>query len=285
MRKLFTLLLMIPLVSLFFVSCKEETAEPARLLVANMAVTSPLINPATGQPLPTSLPSGGPAIDVRWDRSLLFNNVVYGAAGVSTGSPVTTINNPTAVTAAYSTVKSGAFGLNFANAGSAGQTIYNRITSMLPGKNYTAMAIDLTPFYKTLIMEDDLNPPPAGKVKVRFVHAIPQALAASLPRRDTVDIIGFGGSLGPAPVALFSTRTFGDAFTNKTLHQYALLDSGTYNIGARIAGTPGTSPATGLVGLFPNQRLVSGKIYTFVARIHFPTLLTSPIGLSIIVHN
>lgn len=284
MRKLITQLLVIPLVSLFFISCKEEKINPARLLVANMAVTSPLINPATGQPLPTSLPSAGPAIDVRRNGTLLYNNVVYGAASVTTGTPVTTINAATAIAANYNSTASGIYGLNFAASGN-GATVYNRNINLGADKSYTMVALNLTPFYQTLLMEDELSPPPPGKVKVRFVHAIPQALAASLPRKDTVDVIGFGGSLGPAPVALFSTRTFADGLRNSQFGLFSLLDSGTYNIGARVAGTPGISPATGLVALFPNQRLTAGKIYTFVARIHFPTLLTAPVGLSIIVHN
>lgn len=284
MRKLITQLLVIPLVSSFFISCKKEESAPAQLLVANMAITSPLINPATGQPLPTSAPTAGPALDVRWNGNLLYNNVVFGAASVTTGTPITTINAATSITANYNAAKSGTYGLNFAASGN-GATVYNRNINLASGKSYTAVTLNLTPFYQTLFMEDELSAPPPGKVKVRFVHAIPQALAAALPRRDTVDVIGFGGSLGPAPVALFSTRTFGDGLRNSQFGLFSLLDSGTYNIGARVAGTPGTSPATGLVALFPNQRLVAGKIYTFVARIHFPTLLTAPVGLSIIVHN
>jgi hypothetical protein len=144
-------------------------------------------------------------------------------------------------------------------------------------------------------MEDDLSAPAAGKIKVRFLHAVPQAIfqVLGVPRRDTVDVTGFGG-LSTAPLnntALYTSRTFGDAFQNPALTRFATIDSGSYRFGVRVAGTPGTSPATGLLGLFPASgspiRLVEGKIYTIIARLH-PTGVASPPlqpGVTIIQHN
>ncbi len=288
------LILLMLSASICFISCaKKRNYGPARLLVANAAITAPVA--------PSPLPTAGPSVDVKWGNEFLFNNIVYGSASSSTGISVTTINNPQVIsTVGYGRVSSTAQPLNLVvtsgtpapNTGLAGLNIYSRITSFLPDRNYTAVANNLTPFYNVAIMEDDLSAPPPGKVKVRLVHAIPQSLVASLPRRDTVDITATGGTAS-APLAnanVFPARTFGDVYTNTRLHQFAELDSGSYRFGVRVAGTPGTSQMTGLVGLLPTPpaaplRLLEGKIYTIIVRINFPTLTTAPVGLTFITHN
>ena len=141
-------------------------------------------------------------------------------------------------------------------------------------------------------MEDDLSAPPAGKAKVRFVHAISPLLLGSLPRKDTIDVTASGG-IATAPLInanIFPLRTFADGYTNKNLHQFAVIDSGLYRIGFRIAGTPGTAPATGLLGLFPTPpaaafRFESGKIYTIVARLHITANAAPTPATTFITHN
>lgn len=283
MRKLIKLLLLMPCASIFFISCNEEGFAPARLLVANFVVNPPVS--------PSPLPTAGTAVDVRWGGNLVFNNVVYGAASVVVGNPVTTIPAFTSIVGSYVSVKSGALPLNFAIAGSNGHTVYNRITSFVPGKSYTAIAFDLNPFYKVMIMEDDLSTPALGKAKIRFVHAISNLLLASLPKKDTIDVTATGGpAANPLVNAnIFPTRNFADAYTNKNLQQFALIDSGSYNIAFRVAGTPGTSPATGLIGFFPSTttrfRFESGKIYTIVARLHITATAAPTPATTFITHN
>lgn len=283
MRKNPLLVCLMLLTSVLFISCKKESFEPARLLVANFSLTPPLS--------PSPLPTAGFPIDVRWDGAFIIPSIIYGAASITTGSPLLSVSAAQFVTANYAQVKSGAYGLNFAISGQGGAngvTIYNRTTSFLPGRSYSAIAFDFNPLYKTIIMEDDLAAPPAGKIKVRFIHAIPQNILASLPRKDTIDVTASGGALSNPLInsSVFSLRNFADAYSNIRLHQYAILDSGSYNLGFRIAGTPGTSQATGLVGFFPNQRLREGKIYTIIARVNIPGLpMGAPAGLTIITHN
>ena len=286
MKKISLLLCLVLSASLFFISCKEESFGPARLLVANAALTAPVS--------PSPFPSPGPTIDVRWDGKFIHPSIIYGAASVTTGSPLGSVASPQVVAANYADVKSGAFGLNFAISGQGGADgvpIYNRTTSFLPGRSYTAMSFDFTPLYKTLIMEDDLSAPPAGKIKVRFVHAIPANIFGLIPgsKKDTIDVTAFGGlSANPFNnTSIFSDRTFADSYSNTRLHQFAVLDSGSYRFGIRVARTPGASPATGLLGLFPTppaaaQRLTEGKIYTIFARLQFPALAPS---ITIITHN
>ena len=283
MRKLLKLLLLMPCASVFFISCNEEGFAPARLLVANFVVNPPVS--------PSPLPTAGTAVDVRWGGNLVFNNVVYGAASVVVGNPVTTIPAFTSIVGSYASVKSDALPLNFAIAGSNGQTVYNRITSFVPGKSYTAIAFDLNPFYKVMIMEDDLSAPAVGKAKIRFVHAISPLLLGSLPKKDTIDVTATGGPAANPLVnaSIFPTRNFGDAYNNKNLQQFALIDSGSYNIAFRVAGTPGTSPATGLIGFFPSTttrfRFESGKIYTIVARLHITATAAPTPATTFITHN
>jgi len=284
MRKLKRLLLLMPCASVFFMSCKNEEFEPARLLVANMTVVPPVS--------PSPLPTVGVPVDVKWGGSSVINNIVYGAA--SSVASISSITSGLSVTGTYSTVKSGAYPLNFAvsaNAGAPlaagiGSTVYNRVGSFLPGRSYTAVAIDLLPYYKVQIMEDDLLTPPAGKAKVRFVHAISPLLLGSLPRKDSIDITATGG-LAAAPIVnvnIFPRRTFGDGYANKNFHQYAVIDSGSYQIGFKVAGTPGTSPATGLLGLFP-FRFQSGKIYTIIGRLQITTTAAPTPAATFISHN
>jgi hypothetical protein len=273
----------VPCASLFFVSCKETTFNPARLLVANMVVNPPVS--------PSPLPTPGTAVDVRWGGNLALNNVVYGAASVTSGTPVTTINSFTSIVGGYATVKSGALPLNLAIAGSPGTTVYNRITSFLPDRSYTAVALDVNPYYRVMIMDDDLSAPPTGKAKLRFVHAISPLLLATLPGKDTIDVTAYGG-LASAPLNnanIFPLRAFADGYTNKNLQQFALIDSGSYNIAFRVAGTPGTSPATGLLGFFPSPtsrfRFESGKIYTIVARLQITATAAPTPATTFITHN
>ncbi len=283
MRKFLKLFYAVPCASLFFVSCKETTFNPARLLVANMVVNPPVS--------PSPLPTPGTAVDVRWGGILALNNVVYGAASVTSGTPVTTINPFTSIVGGYATVKSDALPLNLAVAGSPGTTVYNRITSFLPDRSYTAVALDVNPFYRVMIMDDDLSAPPTGKAKLRFVHSISPLLLSTLPRKDTIDVTAYGG-LTSAPLNnanIFPLRAFADGYTNKNLQQFALIDSGSYNIAFRVAGTPGTSPATGLLGFFPSPttrfRFESGKIYTIVARLQITATAAPTPATTFITHN
>lgn len=285
--------------SVFLIACNKDddsSKQQARLLVANAAIT------------PNSVAPIGPAIDVSWDGQLIIPNVIYGAAGRTNGSPLTSLGaatSPQIVSQGdYAPVKPGAFGLNLRatfntvnppGVNLAGSVLYDRTTSLLPGRSYTALAFDFVPLYRTLVMEDDLTPPPPGKIKVRFMHAVPQPvfIALGVPRRDTVDVTGFGG-LSTSPLnntAIFPNRTFGDAFQNTRFQQFAVLDSGSYRFGVRVAGTPGTSAATGALGLFPASgspiRLTEGKIYTIIARLHPTGVANPPLqpGVTIVTHN
>jgi hypothetical protein len=282
MRKLKRLLFLMPCASVFFMSCKNEELAPARLLVANMVVRPPVA--------PSPLPTVGTPVDVSWGGMPVFYNVVYGAASV-TGNPVTTINSFTSIAAGYADVKSGDIPLNLAVGGSSGITLYNRVASFLPGRNYTGIALDVNPYYRVMLMEDDLSAPPAGKVKVRFAHAISPLLLGALPRKDSIDVTATGGAVTSPLVnaTIFPLRTFADGIVNKSFNQFAIIDSGSYQIAFKVAGTPGTSPATGLLGIFPSPttkfRFQEGKIYTIVGRLQITATAAPTPATTFITHN
>lgn len=278
-----------PCASVFFMSCKNEDQPAARLLVANMTVVPPVS--------PSPLPTVGVPVDIKWGGKQVINNIVYGAA--SSLASISSITSGLSVIGTYNPVSSGIYPLNFSVSGSAtgnlaasaGSTVYNRLATLSPSKSYTAVALDLNPFYRVQLMEDDLSAPPAGKVKVRFVHAISPLLLGSLPRKDTIDVTAFGG-LASAPlvnVNIFPLRTFADGLSNTNYHQFAVIDSGSYQIGMRVGGTPGTSALTGLLGLFPSPtttiRLESGKIYTIIGRLQISAVAAPTPAVTFISHN
>jgi len=268
-------------------SCdKEEAAAPARLLAANVVITPPVS--------PSPLPTGGFPFSVHYNGQLLLTDLTYGTASGTLTNSIPSFPGKDSLRlyrGSYAPALPGAASLKLTVAGS-NPVLYNRVRNLEPGKSYTAIGFNLTPFLNVLVMEDNLTTPASGKAHIRMVHAIPQELVASLPRRDTVDLT-FTGGLATNPLinsAIFANRRFADNFTNTApngvLTQYVAVDTGRYAVGLRIAGTPGTSPATGLLGGWQTLRLENQKIYTIIVRIDLPGLLVGrPAGLTVITHN
>lgn len=270
----------------FFVSSceKQEEVAPARILGANMVITPPVA--------PSPLPTAGYPINVNFNGQLLQNNITYGAAnGVLTNTIAAAKDSLRLYTGAYSNATSGNSVLSLSIAG-ADPVLFNRLRNLEAGKSYTAVALHLTPFLNVAVLEDNLASPAPGKAHIRLVHAIPPELLASVPRRDTVDVT-FTGGLATNPLinsAIFANRRFADNLSassfNGTLTQFVSVDTGRYSIGLRMAGTPGTSPATGLLAGWQTLRLENQRIYTIVARLDLPGLLVGrPAGLTVIRHN
>lgn len=271
---------------IFFISSceKQEGVSPARIIGANMVITPPVA--------PSPLPTAGYPINVNFNGQLLHNNISYGAvSGVITNSIVSSKDSLRLYTGSYSEVMSGNAVLGLSIAG-ADPLLFNRLRNLEAGKSYTAVALHLTPFLNVAVLEDNLAAPAPGKAHIRLVHAIPPELLASVPRRDTVDFT-FTGGLATNPIinsAIFANRRFADNLSttsfNGTLTQFVSVDTGRYSLGLRIAGTPGLSPATGLLGGWQTLRLENQRIYTIIARLDLPGLLVGrPAGLTVIRHN
>jgi len=125
----------------------------------------------------------------------------------------------------------------------AGRTMGTPVIEVAPtlaaGKDYTVVAFsrlaDITPG----LFEDDNRAPAAGKARLRFIHAAPDAPA--------VDVAVTGG-----PV-VFSNVAF------KAASGYVEVDAATYNLEARAAGTSTVALAV------PGVRLQAGRTYTVIA--------------------
>ncbi len=105
--------------------------------------------------------------------------------------------------------------------------------------NYSVFAVDQVANISAVVTEDDLTEPSAGKTHVRFIHLSPDAPA--------VDITLTDGTV------IFSSKAF------KEFTAFTPLDSGTYDLQARVAGTD--TVALNLPGVTLN----AGSIYTVAA--------------------
>lgn len=124
----------------------------------------------------------------------------------------------------------------------AGQNATAVISAQLPlqaGQDSTIVAVGPLAQIGALPLQDDNRAPAAGKAKVRFVHASPDA--------PNVDIAVAGG-----PV-LFPNVAF------RGVAGYSEVDAGTYNLEVRAAGTNTVALAV------PNVALQPGQIVTIFA--------------------
>lgn len=116
----------------------------------------------------------------------------------------------------------------------------------LAAKAYTVMAIGKLAEIKPLVLEDNLAKPAAGKAHVRFVHASPDAPAVDITTKDGTKV--------------FSNVAFGSA------SEWTPLDTGSYDLQARLAGTdtvalevPGVTLADGAILTIGATGLAAGE--------------------------
>jgi hypothetical protein len=108
------------------------------------------------------------------------------------------------------------------------------------GTVYSVFAADSVASITPILLVDTLTTPPAGKVRLRFVHLSPNAPAVDVTMEDGTVVFGnraFGGHTG-----------------------FSLLDAGSYSFQLRVAGT-----ATVVITL-PSMTLAAGTIYTVYAK-------------------
>jgi len=121
-------------------------------------------------------------------------------------------------------------------------------------KNYTVFAIE-----STLLVEDNFTTPATGKSNVRFVHLVPNAPAVDITLKSGTDSV---------------------TISNKSFKQYSditLVDSKTYEIKAKIAGTQNVVFAT--TGI----NLSSTKSYTIWAKGFLNGTGAQALGVQVIV--
>ena len=108
------------------------------------------------------------------------------------------------------------------------------------GKEYTVLAVGELSSIAPVVVEDE-RAPSADKVKIRFVHASPDAPAVDIKVAD------------PASNAVFANAKFKDAT------KYIEVDEGEYEVVVTAAGDTKT------VISFDKIKLEKGKVYTVVA--------------------
>jgi hypothetical protein len=138
-------------------------------------------------------------------------------------------------------------------------SLINTAIPFTASKNYSLFVIDSAAKISTLILQDDLTPPAAGKAHVRFVHLSPNSPA--------FDVAIEGGNI------IFPNQNF------KTSSNFTPISASTVNLQLLYKGT------TTIALTVPNITFVAGKIYTIYAR-GFETI-TAPkdLNLSIISNN
>lgn len=139
-------------------------------------------------------------------------------------------------------------------------TVINADVPFTKNTSQTLFAIDSVSKISTLLLNDNLAAPAAGKAHVRFVHLSPNAPA--------VDI-----ALANAGAVVFPNVAF------KGSTAFTPLDAGTYNLEVRVANTPTVAlPLPGIV-------LEAGKIYTVFAKGFLGGSGAQTLGAQIIVNN
>ena len=230
MKKLLNIAILMSLVAVTFTSCKDDE---------DPVVTTPIAGKAKLMVVHAS--PDAPGVD------FLVNDVKQNSSALTFPN-----NTP------YLEVEEGTKNLKVNVAGTS-TTVINADVPFTKDKNYTLFAIDSVSNIGTLLLEDNLAAPAAGKAHIRFVHLSPDAPA--------VDVAVTGGSV------LFADYAFEEASA------FTPVDAGTYNLEVRVAGT--TTVALPLPGI----ALTSGKIYTVFAKGFLGGTGAQALGAQIIVNN
>lgn len=141
--------------------------------------------------------------------------------------------------------------------------------SVSSGRNYSVYVYDtlLAGKLKVFALEDDLSAPPAGKVKLRFLHLSPVAIPVNILANDST---------------YFTNRSYADVVGNEPKAGFVTMDAGNYTFKAKLAGSDSSVPA--LLTL-PDVQLNAGSIYTLIARGKLNASGSSTLGLTVITNK
>ncbi|MBK7092546.1 MAG: DUF4397 domain-containing protein [bacterium] len=182
-----------------------------------------------------------PAVDL-----LVDNNVA--------GSGLAFPNNT-----AYLSVDAGTRNVKVNVAGTS-TTVINADLSLTANESYTVFAVDSVSKISTVVLNDNLAAPAAGKAHVRFVHLSPNAPAVNITLTNGTIVFG------------------NNAFKQAT--DFTPLDAGTYDLQVRDAATNNT-----VVLDLPGIALTNGKIYTVFAKGFLGGTGAQALGAQIIVNK
>lgn len=136
---------------------------------------------------------------------------------------------------------------------------YGSVTKDLEeDKVYSSFLIDTIGSTKTVIVNDNLDDPTPGKVKIRFFHFSPNAPALDVVIQGTT-------------TKLFANRAYNDQAANAAYESFIEINPGTYTFLFANATTGATEYTTSAQILLPD------RIYTMAAR-GVKGNVTSPLG-------
>ncbi len=159
----------------------------------------------------------------------------------------------------YINVDPGSRNLKVSAEGS-GTPVIDGNVSLEKGKSYSVFTVNVFTKVEPLILLDDLAKPSPGKSRFRFVHVSPDA--------PPLDVSIKGGPTYPG-------------ITFKSATGFSLIDSGTYLVEVRIAGT------TPVVASLPGVNLTEGKNYTVFIKgfVNPPAGNPNVLGVQVIVQE
>jgi hypothetical protein len=176
-----------------------------------------------------------PNVDVYVDSAKVLSNIPY----------------PTL--SSYLTVAAGAHHIQV-NAAGTTTTVINVSPTLASGDAYTAIAANFVANIEALLATDATTAPPSGDVRLRVIHASPDA--------GPVDILANGA-------VVLSNVPFG------TISNYLTIPAGTYAIQVNVAGTTTTA-------ISATVNLTAGTNYSAVAIGAVKTATTNPLALKLL---
>jgi hypothetical protein len=176
-----------------------------------------------------------PNVDVYVDSAKVLSNIPY----------------PTL--SSYLTVAAGAHHIQV-NAAGTTTTVINVSPTLASGDAYTAIAANFVANIEALLATDATTAPPSGDVRLRVIHASPDA--------GPVNILANGA-------VVLSNVPFG------TISNYLTIPAGTYAIQVNVAGTTTTA-------ISATVNLTAGTNYSAVAIGAVRTATTNPLALKLL---
>jgi hypothetical protein len=193
------------------------------------------VNPLTTQLRVLHASPDAPNVDVYVDSNKVLSNVPY----------------PTL--SSYLTFPSGTHHIQV-NAAGTTTTVIDVSPALAAGNAYTAIAANFVADIEALLATDETSAPPSGEVRLRVIHASPDA--------GPVDILANGA-------VVLSNVTFG------TISNYLTLPAGSYAIQVNVAGTTTTAISATI-------NLTAGTNYSAVAIGAVKTAATNPLALKLL---
>jgi hypothetical protein len=177
-----------------------------------------------------------PNVDVLVDNALTLSNVAY----------------PTASN--YLTISAGTHNIKINVAGTS-TTVISVSPALAKDGYYTAIAANFVASIQPLLATDDSSAPPAGQVRLRVIHAAPDA--------------------GPVDI-LVNNQVVLSNVPFATISSYLTVPAGTYDVKVNATGTAVTAIETTITA-------VAGNNYTAVAIGSLKTAATNPLTLKLLV--